>query len=192
MRFLKLSMLRAVSVPNNIDPIDQSLWLTIWPLQNHRKTDNSLIALFTLNTSTKISTILEIQLGKMLHSYKKSASNQGALYDSAKRNEVRQRLRLVFLSSTKGEIERWRFQWPVSDPVTNRWCMLDVTCISTRKTLIRTQIEKIREYSKKRLIATPKPKPTPVIKKHRRKTFKKLKSLFLHYVKYHPENKWVL
>ena len=80
------------------------------PLQNHRKTDNSLIALFTLNTSTKISTILEIQLGKMLHSYKKSASNQGALYDSAKRNEVRQRLRLVFLSSTKGEIERWRFQ----------------------------------------------------------------------------------
>ena len=50
----------------------------------------------------------------------------------------------------------------------------------------RFQIEKIREYSKKRLHETPKPTHKPKVSKNRKKTFKKLKSLFLHFVKYHP------
>ena len=50
---------------------------------------------FEMVTCSRISTILEIQLGKMLHSYKKTAANQGALYDSKKRDEIRKRLRTI-------------------------------------------------------------------------------------------------
>lgn len=53
------------------------------------------------------------------------------------------------------------------------------------KTIKRYQIEKIREYSKTRLHETQKPTPKPKVIKPRKKTFKKLKSLFLHFVKHH-------
>ena len=36
----------------------------------------------------------------MFHSYKKIAANQGALYDSKKRDEIRKRLRMILLFST--------------------------------------------------------------------------------------------
>ena len=61
--------------------------------------DLSLMGGFQMIICSKISTILEIQLGKMLHSYKKIAANQGALYDSKKRDEVRKRLRKNLLSN---------------------------------------------------------------------------------------------
>ena len=61
--------------------------------------DLSLMGGFQMIMCSRISTILEIQLGKMLHSYKKIAANQGALYDSKKRDEVRKRLRRILLSN---------------------------------------------------------------------------------------------
>jgi len=61
--------------------------------------DLSLMGGIQMIMCSRISTILEIQLGKMLHSYKKIAANQGALYDSKKRDEVRKRLRRILLSN---------------------------------------------------------------------------------------------
>ena len=64
-------------------------------------------------------------------------------------------------------------------------CFKQYHNLSKRKPIKRFQIEKIREYSKTRLHETHKPTPKPKVIKPRKKTFKKLKSLFLHFVKHH-------
>ena len=66
-----------------------------WTVMNPYR---SLMGGFQMIICSRISTILKIQLGKMLHSYKKTAAHQGALYDSKKRDEVRKRLRRILLS----------------------------------------------------------------------------------------------
>ena len=157
-------------------------------------TDLSLMSGFEMVTCSRISTILEIQLGKMLHSYKKSASNQGALYDSKKRDEIRKRLRasLSLVNICWQGFTRCLVLAPtdacVGIPVRCNWSLHEII-IPSSKTVERFQIDKIREYSKKRLHESPKPTPKPKVTTHRKKTFKKLKSLFLHFVKYHPDNK---
>ena len=43
--------------------------------------------------ASRISELLQVQLGRSLHGYKKVAANHGALFDSVRRNEVRRKLR---------------------------------------------------------------------------------------------------
>ena len=43
--------------------------------------------------ASRINELLQMQLGKSLHEYKKVAANQGVLFDSVRRNEVRRKLR---------------------------------------------------------------------------------------------------
>lgn len=43
--------------------------------------------------ASRINELLQMQLGKSLHVYKKVAANQGVLFDSVRRNEVRRKLR---------------------------------------------------------------------------------------------------
>ena len=44
-------------------------------------------------SSTQINRLLQLQLGKSLHEYKKVAANKGVLFDSGRLNEVREKLR---------------------------------------------------------------------------------------------------
>lgn len=86
---------------NGPDPrrIDQGLVRPFSIQFEFSKPDFSLMGGFQTIICSRISTILEIQLGKMFHSYKKIAANQGALYDSKKRDEIRKRLRIILLSN---------------------------------------------------------------------------------------------
>ena len=97
--FLGLGFLRLDQVPGD-HSMNGPLWSIIYgPCElNVLNPDLSLMGGFQMIICSRISTILEIQLGKMLHSYKKIAANQGALYDSKKRDEVRKRLRRILLS----------------------------------------------------------------------------------------------